>query len=105
MSETKELKIRGKKYVIKRLGFVEGAETDDLLRKATNVAESQAIQVFYGTVSPKFESLDAVKVADRETILHLWFEIRKFQEVEPSFLSLLKKSPLPESQPSKTEQS
>jgi hypothetical protein len=62
-----------------------------------NLVEQQAIMVFYGTVEPKFESIEAVKTGDREVALHLWVEIQRFNTYETSFLSLLKNSKSPES--------
>jgi hypothetical protein len=89
--------VRGANYTIKRYNLEEGSMVDRLL--ATNkdkLVEQQAIMVFYGTVEPKFESIEAVKASDRETVLHLWVEIQRFNTYETSFLSLLRNSPSPE---------
>ena len=83
---------------------------DDLVAEAKDriknqqamIREQQAINVFYGTVEPKFESIQAVKEADREVVLHLWLEISKFNQYETSFLLLLRNLPLQVSQPEKT---
>jgi hypothetical protein len=100
---TKTLKIKGKSYVIKRFGFEEGASLDGLIEaNKDKLMEQQAITVYYGTVEPKFESIQAVKVADREVVLHLWLEINRLNQYETSFLSLLKNLPSQVSQPEKT---
>lgn len=109
-TETKTLTIKGKPYVIQRFGFEEGGIVDDLVDEARDrikdqralVREQQAINVFYGTIDPKFESLQAVKITNREVVLHLWLEINRFNQYEPSFLSLLRNSPSPESPQEKT---
>jgi hypothetical protein len=110
-TETKTITIKGKPYVIQRFGFEEGGIVDGLVEEArdkikdqlTLVREQQAINVFYGTIDPKFESLEAVKVADREVVLHLWIELNRFNQYETSFLSLLKNSPSQELPQEKTK--
>jgi hypothetical protein len=93
-AETKNIEVRGKTYTIKRFDFEEGAVVDEHTEAAKgNRVEQQAFTVFYGTVEPKFESVEAVKKEDREMILHLWLEINKFNQYEASFLSLLKNLP------------
>jgi len=110
-TETKTFEVRGKPYTIQRFGLEEGAVVDDLVDAVKidpsipinqSLVEKQAITVFYGTIEPKFESIDAVKKMDRETMLHLWVEIRRFNTYETSFLSLLRNSPSPGSQPEGT---
>ncbi len=103
-TDTKVLKIKGVTYTIKRFGFEEGAVVDDFVDANQNkIVEQQALTVFYGTAAPKFESIQAVKVADREVVLHLWVEIRRFNQYETSFLSLLKNLPLQELPQEKTK--
>jgi hypothetical protein len=110
LTETKTLEIKGTTYTIQRFGFEEGGIVDDLVAEAKDriknqqamIREQQAINVFYGTVEPKFESIQAVKEADREVVLHLWLEISKFNQYETSFLLLLRNLPLQVSQPEKT---
>jgi len=105
MTETKKIEVRGKTYTIKRFNFEEGAVVDDLVAKATSPAESQVAMVFYGVADPKFESIDVVKQADRETVLHLYYEINRFNQMEPAFLSLLKRSQSQGSRRSETKTS
>ena len=52
--------------------------------------ENEAYQVFIGTVSPKFENIDAVKKADHEVVLTLFTELQEFNKVDERFLSRLK---------------
>ena len=97
-TETKQVTVRGANYTIKRFNLEEGSVVDRLLTtNKDKLVEQQAIMVFYGTVEPKFESIEAVKAADRETVLHLWIEIQRFNSYETSFLSLLKNLPSQES--------
>jgi len=102
-TETKQVTVRGTNYTIKRFNLEEGSLVDRLLASNKDkLVEQQAIMVFYGTAEPKFESIEAVKASDRETVLHLWVEIQRFNTYETSFLSLLKNLPLPESPTLKT---
>jgi uncharacterized protein YegJ (DUF2314 family) len=92
-TKTKTLVVRGVTYTIKRFGLKEGAFVDGLIEAAKDLERKQAISVFYGTVKPKFESVEAIEEGDREIGLHLWIEINRFNRYETSFLSLLKNSP------------
>jgi len=97
-TETKQVTVRGTKYTIKRFNLEEGSLVDRLVEtNKGRLLEQQAVMVFYGTTDPKFESIEAVKAADKETVLHLWVEIQRFNAYETSFLSLLKNSPSQES--------
>jgi hypothetical protein len=103
-TETKQVTVRGKKFTIQRFGLKEGAKVDALIDQAKgDVEHQQAITVFYGVVKPKFESIEEVENGDRETMLHLWIEVQRFNQYETSFLSLLKNSPLQVSQPEGTQ--
>jgi hypothetical protein len=103
-TETKQVTVRGTKYTIKRFNLEEGSLVDRLIASNKDkLVEQQAIMVFYGTVEPKFESIEAVKAVDKETVLHLWVELQRFNVYETSFLSLLKNSPSQESPTPKTK--
>lgn len=99
-TETKQVTVRSKKFTIKRFGLREGATVDAAIQAAKDdIIRQQAITVFYGTVRPKFESIEAIEDGDRETMMHLWIEIQTFNSYETSFLSLLKNLPSQESPP------
>jgi hypothetical protein len=100
-TETKTLDIKGITYTIKRFT----ADDSYVIGQAKAGFEANVLQVFRGTVSPAFASVEAVKAADHETFLHLFLEISELNKYEPDFLLQLKNSPLQESLQSQTPKS
>lgn len=93
MVETKEVEVRDKVYIIKRWTFDDSIVIDTFAdAHADNLKEQQAFVVLNGVLSPKFETIDAVKQEDHETITRLWYEIQQFNTYDANFLSLLRNS-------------
>jgi hypothetical protein len=82
---TKEVDIRGQKFVIRRFPAVIGEEANKALRDAEKFKV-----VFLGTVQPEYASPEEVKQEDWEIVDHLFLDIAEFNQMEPAFLSRLK---------------
>jgi len=91
--DTLNVEARGKTYTIKRWSLDESILVDDFVEAHKNkFKEQQAFIVFTGVVTPKFESIEAVRQEDFETVAKLWYEIQNFNRYDTNFLSLLRKS-------------
>ena len=70
-TEIKAITVRDKPFFIKRFNLEEGAIVDSAIQSNKNdVLVHETINIFYGTVnedgSRLFDSIDAVKMIDRE---------------------------------------
>lgn len=96
-TETTGVEVRGRNYLIKRFNFDESNAVDDYSEAHKDKRnEGIAFIVFSGTIkedgTPYFESVEAVKKEDHETVNRLWFEIDRFNKYDATFLLLLKNS-------------
>lgn len=97
--ETKEIEVRGNKYVIKRWTVAERDEFNNALTTAKKNSDAQSKLVYLCLVDPKIENeADIPVVLDANVYDVIYASILDFNKPEPDFLSLLK-SLLPQQLP------
>ena len=99
-AKIKTITVRGTKYTIRRWT----AEIADDANKAIKEGNKFHV-VMLGTISPKFDSEEAMKQEDWETVEHLYLDIVQFNQMESAFLSRLRNLPQSESQQLPTQES